>query len=123
MRPSSCAVITCQESFLAALSELQPDLAVTAAYGNMLPQRFLDTPRLGTLNVHPSLLPRYRGAAPVQRALEVGARVCVGTGEDTACMPALLCGRLGGAGAVFRWGCVTRAAAQGAGCSNVRLPA
>jgi methionyl-tRNA formyltransferase len=71
----NCHGLDPQEDFLQRLAELQPDLAVTAAYGNMLPQRFLDTPRYGTLNVHPSLLPRYRGAAPVQRALEVGARL------------------------------------------------
>ncbi|KAG2431327.1 hypothetical protein HYH02_013455 [Chlamydomonas schloesseri] len=69
-----CPARAKEESFLAALAELQPDLCVTAAYGNMLPQRFLDTPRLGTLNVHPSLLPLYRGAAPVQRALEDGVK-------------------------------------------------
>lgn len=61
-----------QEAFLHWLRELQPDLCITAAYGNMLPQRFLDIPALGTLNIHPSLLPLYRGAAPVQRALQVG---------------------------------------------------
>ncbi|GFR44726.1 hypothetical protein Agub_g6052 [Astrephomene gubernaculifera] len=61
-----------EESFLRLIEELQPDLAITAAYGNMLPQRFLDAPRYGTLNIHPSLLPRYRGAAPVQRALQDG---------------------------------------------------
>ncbi|KAF6000794.1 Mitochondrial transcription factor 1 [Cyanidiococcus yangmingshanensis] len=49
--------------------ELRPDLAITAAYGQILPERFLRVPRLGVLNIHPSLLPRYRGAAPVQRAL------------------------------------------------------
>eukprot|EP00587_Corethron_hystrix_P004395 CAMPEP_0113311588 /NCGR_PEP_ID=MMETSP0010_2-20120614/8763_1 /TAXON_ID=216773 ORGANISM="Corethron hystrix, Strain 308" /NCGR_SAMPLE_ID=MMETSP0010_2 /ASSEMBLY_ACC=CAM_ASM_000155 /LENGTH=400 /DNA_ID=CAMNT_0000167253 /DNA_START=165 /DNA_END=1367 /DNA_ORIENTATION=+ /assembly_acc=CAM_ASM_000155 len=48
------------------------DLAVTAAYGNYLPRRFLALPRRGTLNVHPSLLPRWRGASPVQRSLEAG---------------------------------------------------
>jgi len=48
------------------------DLAVTAAYGHILPQRFLDLPRHGTLNIHPSLLPKYRGAAPVPRAVEAG---------------------------------------------------
>ena len=53
------------------MAELAPDLCVTAAYGNILPQRFLDIPRFGTLNIHPSLLPGYRGAAPVQRALQV----------------------------------------------------
>lgn len=60
-----------QEAFLKALAELRPDLCVTAAYGNILPYAFLVVPRCGTLNVHPSLLPRYRGAAPVQRALQV----------------------------------------------------
>ena len=51
---------------------LSPDLCVTAAYGNYLPASFLSLPPRGTLNIHPSLLPRYRGAAPVQRALEAG---------------------------------------------------
>ena len=63
------------EGFLAALADLQPDLCVTAAYGCFLPQRFLDVPSFGTLNIHPSLLPLYRGAAPVQRCLEKGDAV------------------------------------------------
>ncbi|GIL58279.1 hypothetical protein Vafri_13359 [Volvox africanus] len=67
-----CPIRAKEEDFLRRLEELEPDLAITAAYGNMLPQRFLDIPRYGTLNVHPSLLPKYRGAAPVQRALEDG---------------------------------------------------
>ena len=54
------------------MRDLRPDLCVTAAYGNFLPTKFLDVPRLGTLNIHPSLLPEFRGAAPVQRALERG---------------------------------------------------
>ena len=58
--------------FLDAVTRLAPDLAVTVAYGGLLPQAFLDLPPLGTLNIHPSLLPRWRGAAPVQRALEAG---------------------------------------------------
>ena len=60
------------EAFLSRMRELKPDLCITAAYGNILPQRFLDIPRLGTLNIHPSLLPKYRGAAPVQRAMQDG---------------------------------------------------
>ena len=48
------------------------DIAVVAAYGLILPQAVLDTPRLGCLNIHASLLPRWRGAAPVQRALLAG---------------------------------------------------
>ena len=58
--------------FQVQLEALQPDLAITAAFGQLLPQRFLDTPTHGTLNIHPSLLPRWRGAAPVQRSLEAG---------------------------------------------------
>lgn len=48
------------------------DLMVVVAYGLILPQRVLDTPRLGCINVHASLLPRWRGAAPIHRALEAG---------------------------------------------------
>ena len=58
--------------FLTALEALDPDLCVTAAYGQWLPKRFLDCPKFGNLNIHPSLLPRWRGASPVQRALEAG---------------------------------------------------
>ena len=66
-----CLWYAWQEDFLCRLSELRPDLCITAAYGNILPQAFLDIPRFGTLNIHPSLLPQYRGASPVQRALQV----------------------------------------------------
>ena len=48
------------------------DAAVVAAYGLILPQAMLDAPRLGCLNVHASLLPRWRGAAPIQRAILAG---------------------------------------------------
>lgn len=68
-----CPVKASEETFLEALRAMEPDLMVTAAYGNFLPRAFLDIPRLGTLNIHPSLLPQYRGAAPVQRALQDGA--------------------------------------------------
>jgi methionyl-tRNA formyltransferase len=57
-----------------ALAQLQADLFVVVAYGLILPQAVLDTPRLGCLNVHASLLPRWRGAAPIQRAIEAGDR-------------------------------------------------
>jgi methionyl-tRNA formyltransferase len=56
----------------AAFQALAPDAAVVAAYGLILPQAILDVPRLGCLNVHASLLPRWRGAAPIQRALLAG---------------------------------------------------
>ncbi len=56
----------------AALEQTRPDLLVVAAYGLILPRWTLDLPRLGCLNVHASLLPRWRGAAPIQRAIEAG---------------------------------------------------
>ena len=56
----------------AELAALQPDLMVVVAYGLILPQVVLDTPRLGCINSHASLLPRWRGAAPIQRAVQAG---------------------------------------------------
>ena len=55
-----------------ALAALAPDLIVVVAYGVILPQRILDIPPLGCVNVHASLLPRWRGAAPIQRAIMAG---------------------------------------------------
>jgi methionyl-tRNA formyltransferase len=52
--------------------DVQADLMVVAAYGLILPQAVLDIPRLGCVNIHASLLPRWRGAAPIQRAIEAG---------------------------------------------------
>ncbi|HWI25175.1 MAG TPA: methionyl-tRNA formyltransferase [Lysobacter sp.] len=63
-----------------ALRALQPDLMVVVAYGLLLPQRILEIPRFGCWNVHASLLPRWRGAAPIQRAIEAGDR------ETGACL-------------------------------------
>ncbi|MBQ0795813.1 methionyl-tRNA formyltransferase [Zhongshania sp.] len=54
------------------LASLQADLMIVVAYGLLLPQSVLDIPRLGCVNVHGSLLPRWRGAAPIQRAIEAG---------------------------------------------------
>ncbi|MGP9497567.1 methionyl-tRNA formyltransferase [Halomonas sp. AOP43-D1-4] len=56
----------------AELAALNADIMVVVAYGLLLPQAVLDTPRLGCINVHASLLPRWRGAAPIQRAIEAG---------------------------------------------------
>jgi len=56
----------------ATFAALEADVAVVAAYGLILPQAVLDAPRLGCLNVHASLLPRWRGAAPIQRAILAG---------------------------------------------------
>jgi len=55
-----------------ALSDLRPDLVVVAAYGLILPEAILEVPPLGSINLHASLLPRWRGAAPIQRALLAG---------------------------------------------------
>ena len=60
------------EQAQAELAALNADVMVVVAYGLILPQAVLDTPRLGCVNVHASLLPRWRGAAPIQRALEAG---------------------------------------------------
>jgi methionyl-tRNA formyltransferase len=59
--------------FAERIGELEPDLIVTAAFGRMLGRRLLSVPRFGCLNVHASLLPRYRGAAPINRAILDGA--------------------------------------------------
>jgi methionyl-tRNA formyltransferase len=59
----------------AELAALAPDLLVVVAYGLILPKAVLDLPRLGCVNVHASLLPRWRGAAPIQRALLAGDQV------------------------------------------------
>jgi methionyl-tRNA formyltransferase len=75
--------------FLAQLSALRPDLLVVAAYGQILPQSMLDLPRFGAVNVHASLLPKYRGAAPIQWAilngeLETGVTIMnMAAGLDT----------------------------------------
>jgi methionyl-tRNA formyltransferase len=56
----------------AAIAQASPDVMVVAAYGLILPQWTLDAPRMGCLNIHASLLPRWRGAAPIHRAIEAG---------------------------------------------------
>ena len=58
--------------FVAALRAFAPDVSVVVAYGHILPRDVIDLPRLGTLNIHGSLLPLYRGAAPIQAAIRDG---------------------------------------------------
>ncbi len=60
------------EKFIAELRELKPDLIIVIAYGQILPPAILDLPKFGCLNVHTSLLPKYRGAAPIQWAIADG---------------------------------------------------
>jgi len=58
--------------FLAQLAALEPDISVVVAYGHILPSAVIDLPRLGTVNIHASLLPALRGAAPIQWAIAEG---------------------------------------------------
>ncbi len=60
------------EKFIGELRGLNPDLVVVVAYGQILPPAILDLPAFGCVNVHTSLLPKYRGAAPIQRAIAEG---------------------------------------------------
>ncbi len=60
------------EEFVQALRDLAPDLSVVVAYGHILPREVIELPRLGTLNIHASLLPALRGAAPIQAAIVEG---------------------------------------------------
>ena len=93
-QPATLKDISAQDSIRAA----NADLMVVAAYGLILPPSVLVIPRLGAINIHASLLPRWRGAAPIQRALLAGDRetgVCImqmDAGLDTG--PVLLCGSI-----------------------------
>ena len=60
------------DDFIAALREMAPDISVVVAYGHILPTAVIDLPRLGTINIHASLLPKLRGAAPIQAAIREG---------------------------------------------------
>jgi methionyl-tRNA formyltransferase len=78
-----------EPAFMAELQALQPEVIVVAAYGQILPRAILDLPKFGCLNVHASLLPKYRGAAPIQWAIlnnepETGVSIMkVAAGLDT----------------------------------------
>ena len=62
------------EEALAVLREIDPDMIVVAAYGKILPKEVLELPKFGCINIHGSLLPKYRGAAPIQRAIFDGEK-------------------------------------------------
>lgn len=61
-------------SFIAKLRNISPDVIVTCAYGKMLPKEVLDIPRYGCINVHASILPKYRGASPINKAIIEGEK-------------------------------------------------
>lgn len=63
-----------EQSALAEVLELNPDLIVTAAYGQILPKELLEAPRFGCINVHASLLPKYRGGAPIHKSIIDGEK-------------------------------------------------
>lgn len=77
---------------IAYLKELNPDIIVVAAFGQIIPQEILDLPKYGCINIHASLLPKYRGASPIQRAVidgekEAGVTIMkMGMGLDTGDM-------------------------------------
>lgn len=78
-----------EPTYVKLLNELMPDVIVVAAFGQLLPQSVLDIPPCGVINLHPSLLPKYRGAAPIQWALINGEKetgislMLLDAGEDT----------------------------------------
>ena len=78
-----------EPAFVGTLERLAPDVTIVAAFGQLLPQTVLDIPPCGTINLHPSLLPKYRGAAPIQWTLingetETGVTLMLlDAGEDT----------------------------------------
>ena len=76
---SSCGILVCEPHTLKKndvlfgfLGSLEPDVFVVAAYGHILPRRFLELPVFGAINVHASLLPKYRGASPIHAAILAG---------------------------------------------------
>ena len=79
LQPGDCA----SSEFVRRVAELEPDVIVVVAFGRILPRSLLDIPRLGCINVHASLLPRYRGAAPINWAVMNGESV---TGVTTMYM-------------------------------------
>ena len=75
------------DDVLAEMARTRPDAGVVIAYGKILPAALLEIPKHGFLNVHASVLPRWRGAAPIQRSIEAGDRV---TGVTIMCVDELL---------------------------------
>jgi methionyl-tRNA formyltransferase len=77
--------IKTNEDFRAQLAAIKPDAIIVVGYGRIIPQWMLDLPPLGNINLHASLLPKYRGAAPIQWAIASGETV---TGNTTMCIDA-----------------------------------
>lgn len=81
-----------EPEFVETLKEMEPDIIIVAAFGQIIPKEILDMPKFGCINIHASLLPKYRGAAPIQQAVingdkEAGVTIMkMGTGLDTGDM-------------------------------------
>lgn len=81
-----------EPEFLETLKEIAPDIIVVAAFGQIIPKTILNLPRFGCINIHASLLPKYRGAAPIQQAVIDGEKESgvtiqkMGEGLDTGDM-------------------------------------
>ena len=81
-----------EPEFVETLKEMEPDIIIVAAFGQIIPKEILDMPEFGCINIHASLLPKYRGAAPIQQAVingdkEAGVTIMkMGTGLDTGDM-------------------------------------
>jgi methionyl-tRNA formyltransferase len=75
--PIHAPVTLKDDGFWALFENLKPDVCIVVAYGKLIPKRYLDVPRLGFVNIHPSLLPAYRGPSPIQSAILDG---CASTG-------------------------------------------
>ena len=92
--PVHCPELISDRSVLRQMEELKPDCGVLVAHGALLPVEVLSVPERGFFNIHPSLLPRWRGAAPVQRAIMAGDQVtgvCViRMNEEFDCGPVLM---------------------------------
>ena len=71
-----------EESFVRQLSKLDPDVIIVAAFGQIIPKEILDMPAFGCLNIHASLLPKYRGAAPIQYAVIDGEKAVIPLAAD-----------------------------------------
>lgn len=63
-----------EPEFVETLKKLEPDMIIVAAFGQIIPKTILDMPKYGCLNIHASLLPKYRGAAPIQQAVIDGEK-------------------------------------------------
>lgn len=73
--PKVFTPVSFDQKIIQSLKKLQPDLIIVAAYGKIIPQEIIDIPKFGSINIHPSLLPKYRGSSPIQSVILNGDKV------------------------------------------------